>query len=161
VIDKEIRFLRQYLGPFWPEKQVPKEEMEKVAGTLPEMASIYVEGNQDFLRKVGAVFLLKWGRQPWLFKRSYDFVEDYLGVGDDDQPRSITEDTPGVLVIMHVKNTMVNKQLENMLIHVLENRRVSGHITCFFAEERMKRVWEFYSANKLKIIEMKTVGGVF
>lgn len=151
------KFLNHYLGFFWP-RTIPTSEDARFCAAKVKNGDFYAEGPEEFLRIVGSYYLLNWGRKSWSLKRTYDFVEDYLD--KQEEGGSLTTDTEGTLCILHVKNTMNNKQLDNMVLHVLENRRIKGLATCFFAEERIKRVYDFYMANKLNIVKRDNLEGV-
>ncbi len=92
------------------------------------MGTYYVHKPRvDDLRKVGAYFLLEWGQQQWRKAYSYDSVQNYLNLGNTEEPaEDFYDDKTPFLIVLHMAGTMVNKQLDPMNIHQITKRHLEG-----------------------------------
>lgn len=135
--ENKKRILKYYLRPFL--QKVTQKELEDLKVKYPKLESCYVVGGAIYLRKVGLHFLLSFGRQTYQYKSTYEVIDAFLG-NSDEEHKSFYEMSDPLLFLYHMKNTMTNKRLEEIVNHVVSYRRQEGKLTIVLAETKLSQV---------------------
>lgn len=147
--EEQKRILKQYLGIFYvkPDKELYGFlKSEKV-----ELKDAMLYGTPSQLKTVALYYLLTFGRQNYTHMFTYDLVERFLG--NDEEEGSFQEEAP-FLILYHMRNTMPNKQLENMVNHLISRREIQGKVTVMLAESAVKEVEDLFAFREKRVIRL-------
>ena len=152
---QKFRILKAYLGYFCV--PVPKETRDKFAEkfTSKEITSIYAEGTWDKLKELAAWALLHWGEQNYKAESTYDILNRFFGIGEEEEGKKSFYDVDiPVLVIYHLETTLPNKYTADCLAQTWEERKVRGLPTIILSCCASASMSKFFSEHGVPVIKL-------
>lgn len=135
------KILKQYLGKF--ATKISAEEWASYKAANPKLVTIYKLASPEALKIFGACALLAHGKQSYRMYYSYELVDAFLGnkpLGQEEGDGTFYDSATPLLILYHSRNTMENRQLENMLCHCIERRALEGKVTVVLTEVSLPKV---------------------
>lgn len=148
---KVVALLKFYLGRFFV--RTPSVYLDRFKKEFRDYGSVIATGDADFLRYVGCYFLLYSGRKTYREMTTYDLIETYLGRQDEGE-RFYDIETE-LLVLTHLRTTMENRQLENLVVHTMGQREMMGKKTLVLLEEQLPQVMVNARELKYQVVDQR------
>lgn len=138
--EQKDRILRQYLGRFYG--KVEPSVSALFSSEVSSACVVWAKGRPQFLRQIGACYLLKFGKLQYRFRLTYEIVDTFLGKTPDGSEGSETfyDTVSSYLILYHMGSTMENKQLQNMVCHTIAQRKLEGKPTLVLSEVSLPQV---------------------
>jgi len=153
---QQVRQLLGYLREFLtPVDEKTRADLNKALGDKT-MPSMYVEGTWENLKRVATWALLHWGQVNYKAESSYDVVNRFLGITEEDtdvkKPFYNTE-IP-VLVLYHLETTLPNKYTADCIVYVWEARRAKNLPTIILSCCSSQTLYDFFQKHGVKVLKM-------
>lgn len=157
---KIVDLLKFYLGRFFV--KIPAPLLGRLKSEVTDYGSVVATGDMSFLKCVGSYMLLTFGRKGHREMSTYDLIEVYLGrvEGEEEGSRFYDVETE-LLILTHLRATMENRQLENLVIHTMGQRALAGKHTLLLLEANLPQVQARAKELKFLVVDQRQgVSGV-